>query len=112
MRSKQSRKRSQRRTQRKRSQRKSQRRTQRKRTQRKSQRRSQRKSQRRSQRKSQRRNNKKGGGCTQAEYALVPGIDIPTSEYVNNGLHINNTLAKVVEPTCSNNNSIVNHPGI
>ena len=73
---------------------------------------SRKRSQRRSQRKSQRRHNKRGGGCTQAEYALVSGIDIPTSEYVNNGLHINNTLAKVVEPTCSNNNSIVNHPGI
>ena len=106
MRSKQSRKRSQRR-----SQRKNQRRSQRqRRNQRKSQRR--RNQRRRSQRKSQRRNNKRGGGCTQAEYALVSGIDIPTSEYVNNGLHINNTLAKVVEPTCSNNNSIVNHPGI
>ena len=102
MRSKQSRKRSQRR-----SQRKSQRRSQRK-----SQRRSQRKSQRRNQRKSQRRHNKRGGGCTQAEYALVSGIDIPSSEYVETDLHINNALAKVVEPDCSNNNSIVNHPGL
>tara|TARA_B100000029_G_scaffold288401_1_gene282198 strand:- start:692 stop:973 length:282 start_codon:yes stop_codon:yes gene_type:complete len=82
------------------------------RSQRKSQRRSQRRSQRKSQRKSQRRNNKRGGGCTQAEYALVSGIDIPSSEYVETDLHINNALAKVVEPDCSNNNSIVNHPGL
>ena len=48
--------------------------------------------------------NKRGGGCAEcgANYALVRGIDIPTSESVE-GMEIPDQLAKISEANCPSN---------